>query len=119
VAVLVCDGVPDCEGEVFRKDGVEVPEHDVPVTLEFGTGIESIVGKAKLRWVDNILFADVELLPARMKENGPKVLYPAIAGLCIEKRDKLIYKSAIRGIGLSVGKNADGRIGTLHAQGVR
>lgn len=119
VAVLVCDGVPDSTGDIFRKDGVEVPEGAVPVTLEFGRTFGDLLGTAKLHWRENVLFADLELLDPRMKENGAKVLYPCFDGVCIERKGSLVYKSIVRGVGLSVGKNADERIGTLFNQGVR
>lgn len=119
VAVLVCDGVLDSSGETVRKDGVEVPDGNVPVALEFGRSFADLVGSAKLRWVGNVLFADLELLDTRMKENAAKILYPCFDGACFEKKGSVIHKSAVRAVGLSVGKNADERIGTLWNQGVR
>jgi len=119
VAIIVCDGVPNSSGDIFRKDGVEVPDSEVPVVLEFGWDLDSIVGKAKLHWREDVLFADLELLPARMKENGPKVLYPCFDGLLVDKRGNVIYKSLLRKVSLSVDQNSDKRIGTLWNQGVR
>jgi hypothetical protein len=119
VAILVCDGTPDSDGEVVRKDGVEVPDGEVPVTLEFGTDLGSVVGKAKLHWREDVLFADLELLATRMSENGLKVLYPRFAGILVERRDHVLYKCILRHVSLSVGHNADLRIGTLFNQGVR
>ena len=120
VAVLIADGTPDSDGEVIRKDGIEVPDTEVMVTLEFNhTDFSSLVGKAKLYWKGPVLFADMELVDSRMKENGTKVLYPAFDGVCIERKGHVVFKSAIRGVGLCIGRNSDLRIGTLYDQGVR
>jgi hypothetical protein len=119
VAILVCDGKPDSSGEVFRKDGVQLPDTEVPVVLEFQNDLAAHIGKAKLYWRENVLFADLDLLDTRMKENASKILYPAVDGVVHERRGDVLYKTEVKRVGLSIGCNADSRIGTLHSQGVR
>jgi hypothetical protein len=97
-----------------------VPDYEVPVVLEGNLNdLTCYLGKAKLHWREDVLFADLELLATPLKENGLKILYPSVLGFIDERRSSVIYKSVIRGINLTVGHNADERIGTLFNQGVR
>jgi hypothetical protein len=122
VAVLVCDGVPDSSGDVFRKEGVEVPDGEVEVSMYMDPSPQPLtlpLGRAKLHWREDVLFADLELLPAPLKENGLRILYPSIEGVIVARKEHLIDKCSIRRINLHVGRNSDHRIGTLFDQGVR
>ncbi len=120
VQVLICDGTPDSQGNIYRAEGLELLSGEVPVILEFREGdLASYVGKAKLRLDASVLYADLLLLDVKLPDPALAVLYPAPAMMVTEKKGQVVTKAVIRYMGLSIGAHADPRIDTLHKQGVK
>lgn len=120
VVILIVDGVPDSAGDTFRLEGIQLPEKEVPVILEFRrSDFSAYVGTAKLSISNGMVIADMKLLPRLAENSALHKLYPSIGGQVIERKDRVIHTCAISEVGVSITQNSDHRIQTLGEQGVK
>lgn len=113
VVVLYVDGVPDANGEIMERSGMELPPLSVPVTHEFKREVSALVGTAHNFRVteDNKVLVDfvlLEGLPAYEKLKGTS-RYPCVGGRGTKHEGKVIKEFSISEISLC-DNNVDPRI---------
>src|SRR6266851_6079889 len=107
VLVLILDGVPDSQGEVFDKAGLEFRNY-VWVTDEFKQGIRNLLGTAFLYLgKDGNLYADITI---ERDSYGPVTVFPGVGGVVKERVGNVIKRTEIFETGLHARPNADLRI---------
>jgi hypothetical protein len=115
--LLHLDGIPDLTGEYFDENSmVELPSHDVSVTLDFHEGPEFWLGKAKLYFRPGKLCYIMELLDERLPKYALETLTPCVGGHVKSRNGNRISYVSVSGIGLSASGNADSRIKPLKDQ---
>lgn len=111
--VLKMDGKPDASGDIFQSDSVLIiPPRPIPVTLNFGSTPESIVGEAKVLKTDEGLKYELTILENRLTHVMAKTLKPCLGGAILSVAGKVITKAKVSSIGLAL-ENADDRIKRL------
>jgi len=117
--VLNLDGVPDRYGDSFPPDcDVEIPEGEVPVRLDFEG---DPIGMSKLERDGDSIKARVTFFEDdRLKGSDLGVLVPAMGGRLgssqMEGGVRKVTSFSFRELGLSIGPNADRRIGSIKEQ---
>ncbi len=110
--VLIADGKPDSDGDVLRKEAVEIKE-SLPLLNPWSLNENTIAGEAgKVFWIGNRLYM------SDVKFYGDKpefmVVHPAIVGNLKKTKKvggkRIIEKCSIIGVMTSFRENADPRI---------
>lgn len=114
--LLNLDGVVDAQGDIFDENtAIELPSHEVPVTLDFHDSPEFNLGYAKLFFAPGELryrITSNEKLP----EYALETLIPCAGGVVKNRSGKRIVHAFIKSIGLSAHQNSDARIKRLKDQ---
>jgi hypothetical protein len=115
--LLRLDGVPDQGGEIFDENtAIELPSHNVPVTLEFHGQPEFWLGNARLYFESDNLKYDMQLDDTRLPKHALEILIPCVGGFVKGRNGKNITHASITSIGLTSVGNADARIKRLKDQ---
>lgn len=119
VLVLIADGVPDSSGEIINIESLDLSNLEargmnVPVTLNFSSEPDDIIGVAKISVEDTNVYADVTYLDTS-KANAKKEIpmHPCIGGYIFKKDEinpSIIKKFMITELTFSISGNADRRI---------
>ena len=118
IKLLIADGQPGEKSPGIKAEGIEIPDHEVPIFLETDEDLSGLVGKAKLSLEKNVLYATVDILDTRIPKETPP-LYPCAVLVVTERGGNVVTRCVVKHIALSISKNVDSRIKPLTEQGTK
>jgi hypothetical protein len=111
------DGQPDTAGDVLDADtSVELPSHQVKVTLNFDHREEFVLGRAKLFIRPSKICYRMDIDDSKLPEYALRDLVPCAGGVVMDRNGKHIKHIFLTSIGLSEAGNADPRIQPIGEQ---